>query len=61
MIAKVDPILLVKFGGIWWHQLRDIRFTHNPIITVKPVYSRHLGTQQNCPYYRGVLISECPQ
>ena len=26
--------------------------------TVKPVYSRHLGTQQNCPYYRGVLISE---
>ena len=29
--------------------------------TVKPVYSGHLGTQQNCPYYRGVLISECPQ
>ena len=26
--------------------------------TVKPVYSGHLGTQQNCPYYRGVLISE---
>ena len=27
-------------------------------VTVKPVYSRHLGTQQNCPDYRGVLISE---
>ena len=26
-------------------------------ITVKPVYSGHLETQQNCPYYRGVLIS----
>ena len=26
--------------------------------TVKPVYSGHLGTQQSCPYYRGVLISE---
>ena len=28
------------------------------IDTVKPVYSGYLGTQQNCPYYRGVLISE---
>ena len=26
--------------------------------TVKPVYSGYLGAQQNCPYYRGVLISE---
>ena len=24
MIAKVDPVLLVKFGGVW--------FTHNPIL-----------------------------
>ena len=27
--------------------------------TVKPLYSGHLGTKKNCPYYRGVLISEC--
>ena len=30
----------------------------NESSTVKPVYSGHFGTQQNCPYYRGVLISE---
>ena len=28
------------------------------MVTVKPVYSEHLGTKQNCPYYRGVLITE---
>ena len=26
------------------------------IITVEPVYSGHLGTNQHCPDYRGVLI-----
>ena len=26
--------------------------------TVEPVYSGHLGTPKNCPYYRGVLISQ---
>ena len=31
---------------------------YDEITTVKPVYSGHLGTQQNCPDYRGVLISE---
>ena len=26
--------------------------------TVEPVYSGHLGTPKNCPYYRGVLFSQ---
>ena len=30
------------------------------LYTVKPIYSRHLGTRKYCPDYRGVLISECP-
>ncbi len=28
------------------------------LYTVEPVYSGHLGTQCNCPYYRDVLISQ---
>ena len=31
---------------------------HNYTCTIKPVYSGYLGTQKNCPDYRGVLISQ---